>query len=88
MNDPTLFKKMKKTYIYYSIVLISWLCAVFYAIFNFKPKGSENDIYIENSYKVKVIDSCEYIYISRRPWSSEFAITHKGNCKYCFKIRK
>lgn len=48
-----------------------------------KPTGSESDIKIEESYEVKILDSCEYIYVSRRPWSAEFSLTHKGNCKYC-----
>ena len=45
--------------------------------------GSGNDAKPEETYEIKVIDSCEYIYVSRRPWSSEFSLTHKGNCKYC-----
>lgn len=52
------------------------------------PQGSVNDINIENSYEVKVIDSCEYIYVSRRPWSGEFSLTHKGNCKFCSERSK
>lgn len=52
------------------------------------PQGIENDVNIEKSYEVKVIDSCEYIYVSRRPWSSEFALTHKGNCKFCVERSK
>ena len=47
------------------------------------PEGSENDVNIEKSYEVKVLDSCEYIYVSRRPWGGEFSLTHKGNCKFC-----
>lgn len=45
--------------------------------------GSENDLRPEQNYQIKIIDSCEYIYVSRRPWGSEFSITHKGNCKFC-----
>jgi len=48
--------------------------------------GMENDINIEKTFTIVEIDSCEYIYINRRPWSGEMALTHKGNCKYC-KIR-
>lgn len=51
-------------------------------------KGSENDVNIEKSYEIKVIDSCEYIYVSRRPWSEEFSLTHKGNCKFCAERSK
>jgi len=45
--------------------------------------GQYNDANCEKTYEVKVIDSCEYIYVSRRPWSGEFSLTHKGNCKFC-----
>jgi hypothetical protein len=35
-------------------------------------------------YNVKVIDNCEYIeYSAGLAESSVYAITHKGNCKYC-----
>ncbi len=47
--------------------------------------GIENDLEPEKYYQVKVIDNCEYIYVSRRPFAAEFSITHKGNCKYCAK---
>ena len=47
------------------------------------PAGSENDKNPEESYRIVEIDSCEYIYINRRPWEGDMAITHKGNCKYC-----
>jgi len=52
------------------------------------PEGSENDVNIEKNYEVKVLDSCEYIYVSRRPWSGEFSLTHKGNCKFCAERSK
>jgi len=52
------------------------------------PEGSRNDVNVENSYEVRVLDSCEYIYVSRRPWSGEFSLTHKGNCKFCAKRSK
>jgi len=45
--------------------------------------GSENDIRPEKTYKIIEIDSCEYIFISRRPFAGDMALTHKGNCKYC-----
>lgn len=46
--------------------------------------GSGNDIRPEETYEIKVIDSCE----SRRPFSAEFSLTHKGNCKYCSERKK
>lgn len=52
------------------------------------PQGSENDVNIEKTYEVKVIDSCEYVYVSRRPWSGDFSLTHKGNCKFCVERSK
>jgi hypothetical protein len=45
--------------------------------------GAGNDMKPEQSFEIKVIDSCEYIYVSRRPYSGEFSLTHKGNCKFC-----
>lgn len=44
------------------------------------PEGSGNDMNIEENYKTVIIEGCEYIYVSRRPWSSEMIMTHKGNC--------
>jgi len=43
---------------------------------------SENDLHPEKTYRIVEIDGHEYIFISRRPWSAEMAITHKANCKY------
>lgn len=45
------------------------------------PSGSENDLHPEKTYKVIVIDKCEYVMVSRRPWSGEMAMAHKGNCQ-------
>lgn len=42
--------------------------------------GINNDANPETSYEVKIIDGCEYIYVSRRPYSAEFSLTHKGDC--------
>jgi hypothetical protein len=56
--------------------------------FSCSPTGGENDTKVEETYEIKVIDSCEYIYVSRRPWSGEFSLTHKGNCKYCAERAK
>ena len=46
-------------------------------------EGIDNDKHPSETYEIKVIDECEYIYVSRRPWSGEFSLAHKGNCKYC-----
>ena len=43
--------------------------------------GADNDLNPEKTYQIKMIDNCEYIYVSRRPYSGEFSLTHKGNCK-------
>ena len=51
-------------------------------------EGSGNDKNPEKTYRIVEIDSCEYIYISRRPFGGNMAITHKGNCKYCKKERQ
>lgn len=48
-------------------------------------EGFRNDSKPQETYKVITIDSCEYIYVSRRPWGAEFSLTHKGNCKFCEK---
>lgn len=45
------------------------------------PSGSENDSNPEKTYRTIIIEGHEYIFISRRPWASNMAITHKGNCK-------
>ena len=49
--------------------------------------GAGNDLHPEQTYKIVVIDSCEYIFVSRRPFSGEFALAHKGNCKFCEQRR-
>lgn len=49
--------------------------------------GSENDINPVKSFDVLEIDNCEYIYITRRPFQGNMAITHKGNCRYCNEKR-
>lgn len=49
--------------------------------------GAYNDVRPEENYKIIEIDGCEYIFISRRPFASDMAITHKGDCKnhkYCY----
>ena len=60
-----------------------FILLVMCCFFSCSPAGSGNDTKPEETYAIKVIDSCEYIYVSRRPWSGEFSLTHKGNCKYC-----
>ena len=44
-------------------------------------RGASNDLYPEEVHKVIVIEGCEYIFISRRPFDSQMALAHKGNCK-------
>lgn len=43
-------------------------------------KGQNNDKNIESTYEIKIIDRCQYVYVSRRPYDVGFSITHKGNC--------
>lgn len=69
-----------------SILTLTKVSFILFIIYYFLScAGSENDINPEKNYEIKIIDSCEYIYVSRRPFASEFSITHKGNCKYCTK---
>jgi len=42
--------------------------------------GGDADKNPEESYRTIIIEGHEYIFISRRPWSSEMAIAHKANC--------
>lgn len=64
------------------IFLLNLLFIIFPEIF-IKNPGTNNDVHPEQTFEIKVIDSCEYIYVSRRPLHNEFSLTHKGNCKYC-----
>ena len=66
-----------------AIALYAVLCLVFLCGGCSSFDGAENDVNPEKTYEIKTIDSCEYIYVSRRPYSGEFSLTHKGNCKYC-----
>jgi predicted small secreted protein len=50
--------------------------------------GAGNDMKPEQTYEIKVIDSCEYIYVSCRPFDRTFSLTHKGNCKFCAERSK
>lgn len=50
--------------------------------------GAGNDMRPEQTYEIKVIDSCEYIYVSCRPFDRTFSLTHKGNCKFCAERSK
>lgn len=43
--------------------------------------GSDNDVNPQDSYRTLEIEGHEYIFISRRPFSSEMAMAHKANCK-------
>jgi len=66
-----------------SLVSLAALVAISLTSCGSFTDGDNNDINASTSYEVKVIDSCEYIYVSRRPYSVEFSLTHKGNCKFC-----
>lgn len=66
-----------------SLTKAFFILFVMCCFFSCSPSGSENDANPEETYEVKVIDNCEYIYVSRRPSFAEFSLTHKGNCKYC-----
>ena len=67
------------------INLIKKLTIFLIVIIFLSCSGINNDKYPEQVYEIKIIDSCEYIYVSRRPTAAEFSLTHKGNCKYCKK---
>jgi len=66
-------------------ILILFICGLSCGVID---KGGDNDIKPEETYKIVVIDSCEYIVISRRPWGGDIAIAHKGNCKFCAERAK
>jgi hypothetical protein len=71
--------KIKNLSTMIAVVLIATLAGFAGCAFD----GSGNDLHPEKTYKTIEIDSCEYIFISRRPFASDMALTHKGNCKYC-----
>jgi hypothetical protein len=76
---------MKKSITVIGVVL--FLCTMFClssCIFD----GADNDKRPAETCEIKVIDRCEYIYVSRRPFGPEFSITHKGNCRYCAERAK
>ncbi len=68
------FMKQKIKYPLLMVYSISWLGFT-------GCDGADNDTKPETSYKVIMIDGCEYIYVSCRPFAREFSFTHKGNCK-------
>lgn len=72
---------MQKFKLHSSAVLVAILLLA--AVFFQSCKGDDNDTIPEKTYEIKVIDSCEYIYVSRRPFAGDFSLTHKGNCKFC-----
>ena len=76
---------MKTKTLILAVTKAFFILLVMCCFFSCSPPGSENDAKPEETYEIKVIDSCEYIYVSRRPWSGDFSLTHKGNCKYCAK---
>lgn len=66
--------RTKLSYAFYTLL-------VAFLMVGCNPEGSENDKNPEKTYRIVEIEGCEYIFISTRPWGSEMAITHKGNCK-------
>lgn len=66
---------------YKNKLLAILLSALLVSLSGCSPTGSENDVNPEKSYKTVTIEGHEYIFITRRPWSSEMAIAHKANCK-------
>lgn len=64
--------KTKLSYAFYTL-LVAFLIV--------SCDGSENDVHPEETYNIIEIEECEYIFISRRPFAPDMAITHKGDCK-------
>ena len=64
----------------YIMLLILFLATIIICVRSYSSLGMDNDINPETSYKVIVIDSCEYIFVSCRPWGSDMSLAHKGNC--------
>ena len=54
---------------------------IFISLFFISCGGADNDLNLEKTYQIKMIDNCEYIYVSRRPYSGEFSLTHKDKSK-------
>jgi hypothetical protein len=51
--------------------------------YNPQPTGQTSTVKL-GDYDIKVIDECEYIEYSQGMGESRvYAITHKGNCKFC-----
>ena len=69
-------KNLKRTLSYSLCTLL-----VAFLMVGCSSEGSENDVHPEETYKTVVIDGCEYIFVSRRPWSGDMALAHKGKCK-------
>lgn len=63
-----------KIAIVFAVILIALLVGC-------SPYGSDNDVNPGKTYKIIVIEDCEYVIISRRPWAGNMALAHKGNCK-------
>ena len=81
MYQSEIEKKADVTFL--SQTFATALAAIFLLSSVLSCKGDNNDKNPEKNYEIKVIDSCEYIYVSRRPWAGNFSLTHKGNCKFC-----
>lgn len=57
----------------------AFICLIIWA--NSGYSGAGNDKTPMASYKTIIIEDCEYIFISRRPYGSDMSLSHKGNCK-------
>lgn len=69
-----------------SLFLIVFLCSCDQIVTTENPRVKSTT---NNAYAIEVIDSCEYIVHENGMSVSDnysFAITHKGNCKFC-KVR-
>ena len=53
------------------------------------PKGDQQEPVSYGDFKVKIIDSCEYIEYDYGIFDQRvYSITHKGNCKFCIERQK
>ncbi len=70
---------LNRTFVY--VLLISF---IFYGC-----SQSSKSKTIDGTYKVKVIDGCEYIEYDNGVLDQRvYSLTHKGNCKFCIERKK
>jgi hypothetical protein len=68
------------------VLLITALLGTGVLLSSGPPAGADNDEHPETSYRV--IEGCEYVFVSRRPFGSNMAMAHKGDCRKCEKRRR